>query len=294
MRLAIVVGILSGAAFGQTAFEVASVRPVPGIGYPGSGIMRGGPGTADPGRLAYQHATLKLLLTTAYGVENYQVSGPAWINSERYDIAAKVPAGTTKEQAAVMLQNLLAERFKLELHRESREFQVYELTVAKGGPKLKESTKESTKESARSADAAPIDPAETMRQVTTDKDGLPWLPPGRPNVMNGGGENLMQSARQQPISTLVRFLQQRMSLLGLPVLDKTGLTGTYDYALKFTPPGLAPAAAPPTGNPADAASDPAPDVFEAVQQYLGLKLEQKKDPLDVLVIDRAEKTPTEN
>src|SRR5580698_1499923 len=137
MRKAMALGFLTAAAFGQTAFEVASVRPVPDTGYPGQGISRGGPGTADPGRLTFEHATLKLLVMHAYGLQDFQVSGTDWIGTERFDVAATIPAGATKDQVNLMLQNLLAERFKLKLHRESRIFAVYELTVGKGGSKMR-------------------------------------------------------------------------------------------------------------------------------------------------------------
>jgi len=140
--------IALGSIFAQTAnsqltFEVASVRPsapVPPSGGVYFGPARGGPGTPDPGQITWSYATLKVMLLTAYDVKNYQISGPAWLDTERYDAIAKVPADGTKEQVRVMWQNLLAERFGLIVHHESREFQVEELVVAKGGPKLKETS----------------------------------------------------------------------------------------------------------------------------------------------------------
>jgi uncharacterized protein (TIGR03435 family) len=113
--------VLSCFAFGQTVppaeFDVASVKP----GAPqGDGrrmtMMQGGPGSHDPGRITYTNISLKLILTAAYDVQHFQISGPSWLGTEMYDIAAKVPPGTTKEQAKVMLQNLLAERFHLAHH----------------------------------------------------------------------------------------------------------------------------------------------------------------------------------
>src|ERR1700733_8096956 len=117
--------VVHGQATEKPEFEVASIRPAPNLGYPGPGISRGGPGTPDPGQLTFEHATLALLIRLAYGVEDFQVTGPSWIESERYDIAAKVPEGTTKAQSNVMLQNLLKERFKLGFHHETKEFQAY-------------------------------------------------------------------------------------------------------------------------------------------------------------------------
>lgn len=138
-------------AFGQATtsltFEVASVKPsapVPPSGRVYFGPPRGGPGTPDPGQITWTYATLRALLMTAYDVKGYQISGPAWLASERYDIAAKVPAGATQEQVDVMWQNLLLERFGLRLHHESKEFKVEELVVAKGGPKLKETAQDPT------------------------------------------------------------------------------------------------------------------------------------------------------
>ena len=141
----------SCAAFGQAAaesptFEVASVKPA----EPPAGMgmmrvmMRGGPGSADPGQITYSNVSLKNVLTIAYAVKGYQINGPKWLDSERFDIVAKIAKGATKEQFQLMLQNLLAERFKLTLHHETKELPMYALVVGKGGPKLKESVEEDT------------------------------------------------------------------------------------------------------------------------------------------------------
>src|SRR4051794_38092776 len=139
--------LLTGAlAFGQPAdksltFEVASVKPAPPPTPDSRGrIMMmgpsGGPGSKDPGRVRYPFTNLRSLLTIAYDVKSFQISGPSTLDTERFVITATMPSNTTKEQFQVMLQNLLAERFKLTLHRESRELPMYSLTVAKNGPKL--------------------------------------------------------------------------------------------------------------------------------------------------------------
>ena len=138
----------SCAAFGQAAaesptFEVASVKPAePQTGMGIRVMMRGGPGSADPGQITYSNVSLKNVLTIAYAVKGYQISGPKWLDSERFDIVAKIAKGATKEQFQLMLQNLLAERFKLTLHHETKELPMYALVVGKGGPKLKESVEE--------------------------------------------------------------------------------------------------------------------------------------------------------
>jgi uncharacterized protein (TIGR03435 family) len=284
------------AAAAQTlSFEVASVKPSPPS--PDGRILimaRGGPGTSDPGQISYKGRSLKDLISSAYGVKSFQVSGPGWMDTERFDIDAKIPEGATKEQFNVMMQNLLAERFKLAVHREKKDFPLYELTIAKGGPKLKPATEDP------SAAAGPPPPGPPPR----GKDGFPQLPPGRPglmmNALPGGHRRVM--AMVQPVSVLADMLS---NLMDGPVIDKTGLTGKFDFTLEFVPePGFGAGplgAAPPPppnadpGQPAGlAAADQPSELFTALQEQLGLKLERKKGPLDVWVVDRAEKVPAEN
>ena len=297
MRAAFLGVFLGGLAFGQS-FEVATVRPAPPItgGAVRIGI-KGGPGTNDPGRVAYDGVTLKMLLQNAYGVKSYQISGPAWLDTERYDVVAKVPDGATKEQSNVMLQNLLIERFGLKFHRETKELPLYELTVAKNGLKMKPSAP-------ASADSGPLPlPA---GPPPTGKDGFPQLPPGRPGammMMRPGGVHMAASMRSLP-----QLADMFGNQLGFPVIDRTGLSGNYDFTLDFAPepgqgpmPGLPPPpppqgggdSGPGRGGLAGDTSD-APSLLTAVQEQLGLKLEKKKGPLDILIIDHAEKTPAEN
>jgi uncharacterized protein (TIGR03435 family) len=297
--------LLCGAALGQAKleFEVATVKPA----SPTPTIIgiRGGPGSADPGRVNYTAMRLADLLSFAYHVKTFQISGPSWVSSERYDITATIPEGTTKEQFAVMLQNLLLDRFKIKLHHETKEFPLYELSVAKNAPKLKTSV---AGPSVNQNDPPPPGP------LPKGKDGLPQLPPGRKGLfimLRPNGFHL--AAMVQSMSELAQALSDQV---GSVVVDKTGLTGTYEFTLDFAPDedffqrngllrpppppagGNGPAAGPtPTPTPGPtAAGDPAeaPNIFTAVQDQLGLKLEKKKGPLDVIVIDQAEKTPTEN
>jgi uncharacterized protein (TIGR03435 family) len=256
---------------------------------------RGGPGTSDPGQITWSNATLKTLLTTAYAVKAYQVSGPGWIDTERYDIVAKVPSGATKEQVNVMWQNLLTERFKVTLHHESKEFQVEELVVAKGGPKLKES--------AVDPNAPPPTPPAGPPQgpPKLDKNGFPELPgPGLIMMMTMGSNGPVghMVAKGQPLSQLANMLGNQ---LNRPVLDKTGLTGKYDFNIEFTPDLNGLPAPPPGGLPGpgpapapDGASAPGSDLATAIQQQLGLRLVRSKAQLDVVVVDKAEKVPTDN
>jgi uncharacterized protein (TIGR03435 family) len=284
-------------AFAQSSppaptFEVASVKPSPPP--TGNGIMRR-LGAPDPGMINYGNATLAMLISRAYGVKDFQVSGPDWLTSLGYDVVAKVPAGVPADQVPLMLQTLLAERFKLKLHRESKTIDVYALIVGKGGPKLKES-----------------DPADLA--VVPGADGPqpphPGAGPGRgPGVRMlvtpGGGRQISGHMTMAQLTDVMSFFMDR------PVVDSTGLTGTYDVDMAFMPderdqmqnklgPAMAMAGPPPAGGndaarPAEAVSDAtAGSIFSAVQEKLGLKLDPRKSPAEILVIDHAEKIPTEN
>ncbi len=279
--LAAGIALFVGFAFAQT-FEVASVKPSPPV-KPGErvfyGPARGGPGTPDPGQITWTYARFFDLLMTAYDVKNYQISGPAWLESERYDVAVRVPAGATKEQVQVMWQNLLAERFGLMLHHEPREFRVDDLVIAKGGEKLKRSAE----------DAAGV----MAGKPPELKDGQVSGPGMVVTIMPGAnGATAHAYAKAVPMSRLTSFLGGPVNL---PVLDKTGLDGYYDFTLEFewALPGVAPPAAAGQG-PGDVASDPGPNLDAALQQQLGLRLVGSKAKLDVIVIDKAEKVPTAN
>jgi uncharacterized protein (TIGR03435 family) len=265
-------------------FEEASVRPsapVPKEGGVYFGPPYGGPETPDPGQITWSYATLRGLLMTAYEVDAYQVSGPAWLGSERYDVGAKVPAGATKEQVTVMWRNLLADRFGVTLHHESKEFEVEELVVAKGGSKLKE---------------------------TAENPNAPW-PPGPPKMVNGeligpgmvhlikpfgpNGPSAHTDAKAQPLSKLTTMMTNPFHH---SVLDKTGLTGKYDFTFDWIPDLRGqPLPPPPPGQlgPASAAAAP-PNLAAVVLQQLGLGLVASKVTLDVVVVDQAEKVPTGN
>ena len=301
------------AVFAQTAqnsptFEVASVKPAaPITGNAIRVMMRGGPGTPDPGQITYTNVTVKNVLTNAYGVKSFQISGPGWLDSERYDIVAKLPRGATKAEFMAMLQNLLAERFKLTLHREKKDLPMYVLVVGKNGPKLKESVDDAAP---KEGDVPKSDgPAAAMGKIAIGKDGFPVLPPGSGGrgatammLMNG---NARMTANRQSMAGLAEMLSGQ---LDLPVVDMTGLTGNYDFTLYFAPEGLVgmrlPGGLPPPpppgeggpGMPMASAPDAQsnPSLFAALQEQLGLKLEQRKGPVDLLVIDHLEKAPVEN
>lgn len=289
------------AAFGQAAdsltFEVASVRPSPPPDPNGRvffGPPRGGPGTSDPGQITWTNAALRNILMTAYDVQTYLIIAPDWLQTERYDIVAKVPPGATRQEVNVMWQNLLKDRFGMVLHHEWKEFQVEALTVAKGGLKMKETTLE--------ANAEPFSPAAGPPKL--DKNGLPEL--------NGSGAIVMISmSSANPTARMVAkalplpdIASRLAGLLRRPVVDKTGLTGRYDFTLEFTPdmtglplpppPPGAPGAAPSAASPGASASEPSSSIPSVVEKQLGLKMTGTKDKLDVIVVDRANKTPTDN
>jgi len=260
----------------SASFEVASIKPNH------SGERRFFV-SWQPGRFNATGMTLKFLITLAYDVKDFQVlGGPGWVNSERYDIDAKEPDSIAQELdklpreqrqplADSMLQSLLADRFQLKLTRGTKDMPAYALVVAKSGSKLQE--------------AKPVD---TQPEAPSGPGGHPH----GPMMRMGRGEINGQGVE---LSFLASVLSQQ---LGRTVLDKTGLTGNYDLALKWTPeqgegmmmggPGGGP---PPDGAPPVDASGPS--IFTALQEQLGLNLEATKAPAEVLTIDHVER-PSEN
>ena len=205
------------------------------------------------------------LLLQAYGLHEGEIIGePPWASSEVFDIEAKVAgpdvASFSKldsDQRQAMLQQVLAERFKLATHRETRELPVYALTVAKGGPKLKESA---------------IDPSVPA------------------SARRGGGVRMSMGMISANECTIPYFLSMLSRQLGRTILDRTGLTGNYDFTLRWNPDnGVTASSNPPEGSQADAL----PSIFTAVQEQLGLKLESTKAPASVLVVDHLER-PSQN
>ena len=271
--------------------------------------QRGGPGTSDPGRITFGRITLMPLLAKAYGVPTDQISGPAWMSDfmgpNQYSITATMPPDTTNEQFQVMLQNLLMDRFQMKVHHETRNFPGYELTVAPGGPKLKETAQEA----ASDAPAAPAMPK-------LKPDGSFNFPPG-PQTATIEGKGRLRA--QYQARTMAYFAAQLGNMVARAlgndtiaqprVADKTGLTARYDFALEFDCQGCLGLSAPIFANmpllagrgggdaPApQSATDPGlPNIFNALEKQLGLKLVKVKDvPLDVIVIDHVEKVPTGN
>jgi uncharacterized protein (TIGR03435 family) len=249
-------------AWGQPAaplaFEVASVKAA---ATPPAQRRAARPG-AD--RIDWQYVTLWYCLSYAYGVHSYQMSGPDWLKSAHYDISAKGPAGTTREQLPEMMRTLLAERFKMQIHRETRDITALALVVGKDGPKLQASAPEVTDGSVN---------------MSASKEG------GERIEVKGG-----------TMTTLVNTLT---GLLGRPVLDQTGLAGRFDFALDFSRDQTAGGAQgggynePPALPPPPPGGEPGQSIYSSIQR-LGLRLDGHKLPLDVVVIVSAEKSPTEN
>ena len=156
----------------SSSFEVVSIKPSapPNVGrfYVGT---RGGPGTSDPGRMTFSYVTVARLISQAFDIYPFQLSCPDWLNTERFDVIAKVRDGATKEQIPILLQNLLADRFKLKVHLETRDMPILELSVAKGGPKLKAATE------------VPEHPEGVTNEPSLGRDGFPEIPRGQANKL---------------------------------------------------------------------------------------------------------------
>jgi uncharacterized protein (TIGR03435 family) len=270
------------------SFEVASIKKHPPEGGRGMRVTMGGP---DVSRFRASNVTAKMLIATAYSVKEFQISGgPDWMNSERWDIDAKVedslvpelqklPRQQQEVQQALMLRPLLADRFKLQITRSTKEGNVLALVVAKGGPKLKE--------------VPPPDPhaGPGPSSPPPERGGSPPTPPpgGTMMMMNGSTGVATLSSNAIPISNLTNMLSMQV---GQQVVDQTGLKGTYQFTLQFAPQMGLGGMPPPPGAEASSNSDQ-PSIFTALQEQLGLKLESTKGQIDTITIDRIEE-PSEN
>ena len=210
---------------------------------------------------------LASLILKAYNIPYYLLSAPAWVHDVRFDVTANIPSGATKEQFVVMQQNLLITRMALKVHYEKKEMAVYELIVAKGGIKLKEASL-TQKDSGDQSNAG---------SPKTDADGFLVFPPGRTMYGLSGNRGSLQGAGE----TMEHFASTLAGQLQSPVVDATGLTGKYDFSLKWV-----------AGPPSDDA--PGVNLESALPQQLGLTLRKMRSPVKVLFVDHIEKAPTEN
>jgi len=214
-----------------------------------------------------------VLLRQALQKPDYQMAGaPAWINTERYSIRAKPPAGTPPTAMSVMILNLLKDRFQLAMHLETREQSIFHLVMARGdgrlGPNLKPSSAE-------------------CRAIIAERQAAAKLPDLNQPCGSGRSSPGVFAFSGSPIARLVPALSD---LTARPVIDKTGLTGLYDVTLKFAYEGRMPGVMGPLGAPPGAPADPdAPSLAAALQEQLGLKLEGARGPVEVVVIDKFEK-----
>jgi uncharacterized protein (TIGR03435 family) len=236
--------VLLNAAFASAqTFAAASIRTSAGQVQ----FEHDGKTVISPGNVTMRDVTLATCIKFAYGVQDSQISGPEWLQSEHFDILAKADTPVAADQLKLMMRALLAERFKLAFHRQNKELSAYAMTVAKGGAKLKESA----------ADAQPFRENSAIGTVAKAMTMKEWG-----DFISGP--------------------------LQMPVVDMTGLTGKYDFVLDFTPylPG---------GEQVMKVSFDNNNgiIIAAMQGELGLKLESKKETVEVLTIDHVER-PSEN
>lgn len=229
--------------------------------------FHGGPGTDDPENFNARNVTLAAVVLRAYGLRSYQLSGPSWMDGARFDISAKVAVGATPARFKLMLQSLLADRFALKFHYVRRNFSGYELSLASSGLKLANAV------NSRNL-SVPLKGA-MAKATTAEGDGDINDVVLRQYV---GRIFIGQSAT---ISNLAHMLESTLG--GVPVVDSTGLTDAYDFVLPYDPPVV------------KTASEPSsfPSIF-TVLQNVGLKLDAKKTPLDVLVVDQIRQTLSGN
>jgi uncharacterized protein (TIGR03435 family) len=283
----------------KLAFEVASVKPST-FGPGADGLCRGGPATSDPGRFTCRYVELKRIIVRAFGVRTFQVVAPDWTQYQRFDIDIVVPKGATKEQFAAMLLSLLIDRFHLAFHREPRQTTRYELLVTEGGPKLKEAREALAAASGEAAPAPPArpDPA-TGSKIQVDKAGYPIrTTPGFGNV--DGRARFYEP--HGPIESLLPLLDM---IMDAPVINASGLQATYEIEIHWgqspifgqtrAPQARANGGLPPAGQETAPDVGPGgPSIQQALREQLGLKLERKKGPVEMLVVDHVDRVPTEN
>ncbi|HEX4134501.1 MAG TPA: TIGR03435 family protein [Bryobacteraceae bacterium] len=267
MAAAALIASTPSTAAERPEFEAATVKP-------GQDGGRGGI-RATPGRLTIDNIPVRPLVGVAYKFRRSLVSGgPSWLDSSPFNIEAKADSPVGADPMFLMLQSLLEDRFHLKVHREIKEGPIYTLMIAKGGPHLKAAT------------CAPFDPNHLPRPAAPDEPAIRYC--GRLNRgVNGSRRTLDGEGIGMADSTgppLQSISGQLSDLLDRTVIDKTGLTGIFDFHLEWT-----------SDQSADAQTDDTsgPSIFTAVQEQLGLKLESGRGPVEYLVIDHVEK-PSEN
>jgi len=256
VRVLLLFAIVTGALSAQT-FEVVSIKPR-------DASVRPGPPRSDPGIVSFPNANVKLLITRAYDIAPYQINGPAWMDSApAYSFSARIPEGVSEDKVPVMMQAMLADRFGLKAHWESPVQAVFELVIAKDGPKLKR----------------------------TDLNVAVKGPDGKAVGMLDMNASGHIAFRATSMGSFARWLT---SQTGRPVIDKTGIDGIFDIEMDSNPAELEVlrrmSAAGELALPDNSGSS---SIFTAIES-LGLKLESRKEPVKHLIIDSVRKEPTEN
>ena len=259
----------------NTRFEVVAIKAIADASSPT--MIRMTPGGLD------SSVPVGVLLRQALQKPDYQMIGaPGWINTERYSIRATLPKGVSPAAMSVVLLNMLKDRFQLATHLEAREAPIFHLVMARGdgrtGPNLKPTSAE-------------CQAAIAERQAAEKRGGPPPPPPDRDACGAGRTGPGLLARRGGRIAQLVAPLSD---LTGRPVIDKTGLTGLYDFTLEFAYEGRMPGLMGALGVPPGAPVNPdAPSLSAALQEQLGLKLEAARGPVEVVVIDKLEKPTLE-
>ena len=248
------------------AFEVASIKPRVG--------ERALSGPTPPDRFHSPDTTLRDLIRFAYFLPEFQVAGgPDWIASDRFEVNAKAAAAPTRTAMRLMVQRLLRERFALKVHTETRELPTYELVVARADGRLGPNMRRAA------FDCEPFYAADRpLREAGVDEANVKRCS----TRMSFGAGVMTESFTGMSLNRLVTSLQNR---LARAVVDKTGLAGSFDVELRFSDEGLA-------GVPAllpGATRREGPAIFTALQEQLGLRLESSRGPVEVLVVDSAER-----
>jgi uncharacterized protein (TIGR03435 family) len=263
----------------KPSFEVASIKPT---------TARGPVNTSPGGEYVAAGQPLKALIALSHRIRGFQVlGGPAWVGTDLWEIQAKAPEGRVPARSTqrdlnkpdvmdLMLQSLLEDRFQLKLHQETRQLPVYELVVAKGGPKL-----------TLSENQGPILPRDPSAPIRRQPNGLPEMIRGMYSI---GGFGTVPGGRkfEGKAIALSALINQLIGMMNRPIIDKTNLTGLYDIKLEWIPDNLQ---ATPGGPPAP--DSEGPTLTTAIQEQLGLRLESTKGPVEVIVIDSVQR-PTEN
>jgi uncharacterized protein (TIGR03435 family) len=316
------------AAFAQTkpAFEVATVKPAPPMDMVkvAAALQAGGKmpigANVDNARAEYQYLDLRTLISYAYGMKPYQIAGPDWMATTRFDIVAKMPEGSKKEDAPKMLQTLLEERFKLTTHRASVEHPVLALVTGKGAPKLKASDGTPTAidettplKPGESRMDGPNGPVRVKIDVTTGSSDIDMGLQGKMSYRLNPATQTLHIEFSMTTMTgfadmITQLFQQIGGTGGRQIIDMTGIKGNYDASIDLSLMEIiamarAAGADIPVGpqgggggGSVPAASDPGgggTSLTDAVQA-MGLKLESRKAMVDQLIIDHIENTPTEN